>query len=141
MATPWGARSLVAELRKLQAPFSVSDLAQVAAIEALHHQDRVEERVRRNTAELKRFQDELEARGITHPASQANFVFIRPGGDDATLYRELLERGIIVRPMTQGWLRVTVGTEDENTRFFSALDSVLEEIRPTENHDEVGGSP
>ncbi len=136
-----GNPQLVAEMRKLQAPFSVSDLAQVAAIEALRHQDRVEERVRRNTAELKRFQDELEARGIAHPESQANFVFIRPGGNDAILYRELLERGIIVRPMTQGWLRVTVGTEDENTRFFSALDSVLEQLRPTDSHDEVGGSP
>ena len=82
-----GNPDLVSELRKVQAPFTVSDLAQAAAIEALRHQDRVEERVRHNTSELKRFRDELEARGIFHAESQANFVFIRPGGDDGVLYQ------------------------------------------------------
>jgi histidinol-phosphate aminotransferase len=125
-----GSPELITELRKVQAPFSVSDLAQAAAIEALRHQRRVEERVRRNTAALERFRIELEARGVEHPPSQANFVSIRPGGDEVHLFEALLERGVIVRPMSQGWLRVTVGTEEENTRFFSALDSVLAARRP-----------
>ena len=125
---------LITELRKVQAPFSVSDLAQAAAIEALRHQGRVEERVRRNTAAVEKFHIELEARGIEHSDSQANFVSIRPGGDERHLYQALLHQGVIVRPMSQGWLRVTVGSEGENVRFFSALDSILEEPVPSLPH-------
>ncbi len=64
---------LIAELRKVQAPFSVSDLAQAAAIEALRHQERVEERVRRNTAALEKFHVELEAAWHRAPGQPGEF--------------------------------------------------------------------
>ncbi|MGH8874723.1 MAG: histidinol-phosphate transaminase [Acidimicrobiia bacterium] len=119
------APEIITELRKAQPPFSVNSLAQVAAMEALRHQDRVAERTRLNTDALKLFAEELTQRGLEFADSQTNFVYLRVGDDAAAVGDALLGRGVVVRPMSDGWARVTVGTEHENRLFFQALDSVL----------------
>ncbi len=117
-----GAPANIETLRRIQLPFSVNSLAQVAAIEALRHQDQVAGRVERNAEGLKLFYEELADRGIPFADSQANFVYLRAGDDAAALQERLLQKGIIIRPMQAGWARVTVGSEPENREFFAALD-------------------
>jgi histidinol-phosphate aminotransferase len=60
--------------------------------------------------------------------SAANFLLVKVG-DGARGFVELQKRGVIVRPMKPygmpEWLRVTVGTEAQNTRLLGALDEVL----------------
>ena len=57
--------------------------------------------------------------------SQGNFILFRVG-KGAALARELMKRGVIVRPVDNyglpEWLRVTVGLPEENDRFLAALD-------------------
>ncbi len=120
-----GPPEVLAEFRRVQLPFTTNTLAQVAAVEALRHQDRVAERVQRNAEGLKLFAEELAARGIPFADSQTNFVYLHPGGNDAQAFkRELLTHGVIVRPFENGWVRVSVGTDEENHAFFKALDEV-----------------
>jgi histidinol-phosphate aminotransferase len=62
--------------------------------------------------------------------SQANFVLVRPpGGDAARVYRELEQRGILVRyfdePALAEMLRITVGTRLEQDTLIEALESIL----------------
>jgi histidinol-phosphate aminotransferase len=40
------------------------------------------------------------------------------------LEEALLRRGVIVRAFGEDWLRVTVGTPEENDRFLTELDGV-----------------
>jgi histidinol-phosphate aminotransferase len=108
-------------LRRAQAPFTVSSLAQVAAREALAYPERVEERVRLNAGERARIEKELSARGVEHVPSQANFVYLRLGDESLDAFGRLMAVGVIVRKMSQGWIRVTVGTPEENDRFLAAL--------------------
>ncbi|HSL25144.1 MAG TPA: histidinol-phosphate transaminase [Acidimicrobiia bacterium] len=112
-------------LRRAQAPFTVSSLAQVAAREALGYPERVEERVRLNEQERARIEKELLARGVEHVPSQANFVYLRPGDESLDAFGRLLRVGVIVREMSRGWIRVTVGSPDENDRFLAALQSLI----------------
>ncbi len=120
-----GPPEVLSEFRRVQLPFTTNTLAQVAAVEALRHQDRVAERVQRNAEGLKLFADELVARTIPHADSQTNFVYLHPGGDDAQSFkRALLPHGVIVRPFEGGWVRVSVGTDEETRKFFAALDAV-----------------
>lgn len=120
-----GHPSTLTDLRRAQAPFTVSGLAQVAALTAIRYPQRVEERARFNAGERSRLEKELEARAVEFVPSQANFVYLRPDVSDAGAFDALLRKGVIVRQFGGGWIRVTIGSVDENDRFLSALDSLL----------------
>ena len=125
---------------QVRQPFFCNAAAQAAATEALRHQDEVARRVERNLAERLGLEDGLRRLGVEPAESHANFVwFDLPGRDDADeqrtaevereIIRGLADRAILVRSGTAlgrtGALRVTVGTEAENTRFLEALGAVL----------------
>ena len=134
-----GRQATLEALARLQLPFTVGNLAQVAARTALGHQDRVAALVEENAAGVKLFTEELAARGIPHADSQANFVWMQPGADGPAFAGAVLRHGVIVRPLgPDGWVRVTVGTEDENRRFFAALDSDMA-LRPRAHRSAAQG--
>ena len=67
--------------------------------------------------------------GLDYIPSHGNFITVRVG-KAADVYKKLLRRGVIVRPVGGGYqlpehLRITVGTRDENQRLLDALDKVL----------------
>jgi histidinol-phosphate aminotransferase len=78
---------------------------------------------------VKYLQGEMARRGISFLPTVANFILIRTALPAADLYRTLLARGVIVRPMgAYGYpdgVRVSIGTEAENRRFLDALDQSL----------------
>ncbi len=62
--------------------------------------------------------------------SQANFFLIRPGVDSTWLYNRLMEKKILARdvsyyPGLGNHLRLSVGTEEENTRLVQSLSELL----------------
>ena len=114
-----GSADLIDALRTPQPPFSVNSVAQAAAIEALRHQDRVEQRRRDNAAGRDQLAGGLEQLGVSVARSEANFVYFEPAGDAALLADALTRRGEIVRPLGPG-LRITIGTPEENDRFLEA---------------------
>jgi histidinol-phosphate aminotransferase len=61
--------------------------------------------------------------------SRANFVLVQVG-DAAAVNARLLRQGVIVRPVgvygLPEWLRISVGTEAENTRCLAALRAAME---------------
>ncbi|HUO45828.1 MAG TPA: histidinol-phosphate transaminase [Acidimicrobiia bacterium] len=116
-----GQAETLRELRRAQAPFTVSSLAQVAATVALQYPDQVEDRVRANAEERERLEKELGGRHIEYVPSQANFVFLRHG---ASAFEDFLRAGVIVRAMGGEWIRVTVGTPEENDRFLATVDDL-----------------
>ncbi len=114
-------------LRKMQAPFSVSSVAQAAALEALNHEDRRRERARRNADQRDRLEAAIAERGLEFAPSQTNFVLIHPGLDASAVADAMLQEGVIVRRLGP-WIRVTVGTPEENRRFIDALDAALDAV-------------
>jgi histidinol-phosphate aminotransferase len=116
-------------MNRVRQPFNNNSLALLAGEIALEDDDFVQRSVALNTAQRARLQRELAALGLTVLPSQANFLAVGFGRDAAPVHQGLLERGVIVRPMKSyelpQFLRVTVGTEAENTRFLAALKEVL----------------
>lgn len=119
-----GRPDTLATLRRPQRPFTVTQLAQTAAREAIRHPKRIEERRRENAEGRRLLEAGLADRGLPPAASQANFVYFGLGGDATRVNDALLRRGVIVRPFADA-IRVSVGTEVENRRFLLALDQVL----------------
>jgi histidinol-phosphate aminotransferase len=70
----------------------------------------------------------LKRLGLMHIPSHGNFVAFK-AGNAATVNQCLLKQGVIVRPIAgygmPEWLRVTIGTEAENSRFLEALENSL----------------
>jgi histidinol-phosphate aminotransferase len=121
-------RTAVDQVRQ---PFFCNAAAQVAALEALNHQDEVARRVERNLAERIGLEDGLRELGLAPAASQANFVWFElgDGREEAAVMQGLAQRGVLVRAGgslgREGALRVTVGTQAENERFLEALAALL----------------
>jgi len=68
--------------------------------------------------------------GVRPFPSRANFVLMRTERPGAWIARELLRRDIGVRfypdsPSLANFIRVTVGTPEENREFLSALQEIL----------------
>jgi len=122
----------VAELmNRVRQPFNVNSVALAAAEAALADEEHVTASVAVNKAGLAQLTRACEALGLGYIPSAANFLCIELGYPAHDLYEALLRRGVIVRPIANyglpNHLRITVGTEPENTRFIDALRKVLNE--------------
>lgn len=112
----------IAEMRRAQAPFTVSQPAQAGAVASLRNTHRLTARVEDNARGRRRLLDGLDDRGIPRADSQANFVWFRSSAEDPRT--DYIKEGVIVRTFGDEWIRVTVGTDDENSLFLQALDRI-----------------
>jgi len=113
---------------KLRQPFNVNRLAQVAALEALKHQDQVRARAAANADVRACLVERLGSRGRATVASEANFMLVDVRGltvPPKAVFETLLARGAIVRDGHSlgcpGWARVSVGTRAETDFFLEKL--------------------
>jgi len=78
---------------------------------------------------IKLDQNLREIPGVSVYPTVANFLFFSTVAPASEVYRYLLEEGVMVRfigvPGRGDYLRVSVGTESENTFFIDKLKSVL----------------
>lgn len=125
----YGAPELIALLQRVRQPFNVSAVAQAAATAALEDDAFVAKCKRENAAGRELLCRELGALGIETLGGSANFVLSRVG-DGRAVFEQLQRRGIIVRPLAPygmpEYVRITIGTADENARLLAAMSEVLE---------------
>ena len=66
--------------------------------------------------------------GLPYIETHANFIAVNVLSDDNTIFKELLKRGIIVKPGSAlgmpGFIRVSIGTMEDNKKFIEALKAV-----------------
>lgn len=110
---------------RVRQPFNVNTVAQSAALAALDDKEFVNKSRLLNLREKKRLYDAFSGLGIWYEESQTNFIFVRFNADAKTIFKALLQQGIIIRDMSQYGLahyaRITVGAREENTRLIAAL--------------------
>ncbi|MFQ5522285.1 MAG: histidinol-phosphate transaminase [Acidimicrobiia bacterium] len=119
-----GTEETLTEIRKAQPPLTVNRLAQAAALATLNQPEELRRRVKANAAARHQILGALEERGVPHAESHTNFIFFRLGDDSRVTVEEFTRRGVIIRPMSRGWVRVTMGSDTENRRFVEVLDQV-----------------
>ncbi|MBO4473608.1 MAG: histidinol-phosphate transaminase [Clostridiales bacterium] len=111
--------------------YPVDCIAQSVASVAVADDDWVMENVRKICATRDRIASALRERGWTVPESKTNFLFAAPAGIGAEdIYTKLRGKGILVRyfnkPRISGYLRITVGTDEEMDALLSAIDQIAE---------------
>ncbi|WP_144639268.1 histidinol-phosphate transaminase [Bordetella genomosp. 13] len=124
---------VAAMLRRLRAPFSVTSVAQAAAIAALADRQFLQQTVRVNAQGREQLYAGFDALGLRYLRSYANFVLVRVG-DGAALAGRLEQHGLIVRPVggygLPAWLRVSVGSAQNNARLLDAMRAELKAPAP-----------
>jgi histidinol-phosphate aminotransferase len=122
------------KLHSIRAPYNVNGAGQVAGRAALANRAWLAETVALVKAERTRLAQALAAvPGLTPLPSDANFFVVRvAGGRAAALYDALLARGIMVRyftrPDLRDYVRISVGTPEQNTALLAALHAVMREL-------------
>jgi histidinol-phosphate aminotransferase len=115
-------------LNRVRQPFNVNAAAQAAAVAALGDEDFLARSYALNLSGMQQLVEAFESLNLEYVPSYGNFVLVKVG-HAATVYDELLKRGVIVRPVANyglpKWLRVTVGLPPENQRFIDALPAAL----------------
>ena len=114
---------------RVRQPFNGNSMALAAACAALADDDFVAQSRDCNRRGLERMQQWFDARGIEYIPSVGNFVSARFGADSDRINRELMQRGIIVRPIANyglaAYLRISVGTDSQLDKLFAALEEIL----------------
>jgi histidinol-phosphate aminotransferase len=120
---------VVAATSKVRRAFDVAAPAQAAALASVGDDEEIARRRAENARGRAQLESVLHAHGLT-PVGPAigNFVYVDVG-DGRALFERLLREGVIVRPLVSFGapeaIRVSVGTEDENAFFATALGHVL----------------
>ncbi len=124
-----GRPELLSAMNRLRTPFNTSGVAQAAALAALDDNEHVTRCIETNATERKRLSEGLARLGFRPVPSEANFVFMVVGPEAKAVSDDLLQMGVIVRPL--GWMgfpeaiRISVGTAEENDKCLSAMARVI----------------
>ncbi|MEO1917511.1 MAG: histidinol-phosphate transaminase [Candidatus Thioglobus sp.] len=112
-------------LNRIRQPFNVNHIAQSAATAAIFDEAFLVRSVTANKNGLLQLSQGFKRLGLSYIPSHANFIAVKVT-DAGVIYQKLLEKGFIVRLVEmQDYLRVSVGTRNENETFLDALKSVL----------------
>jgi histidinol-phosphate aminotransferase len=116
-------------LEKIRQPFNVNRVAQAGAVAALTDRSFLN-RTKRLVREGRKFlYREFDRLGFQTIPSQANFVLVRVNQNGKKIFKALLRKGIIVRPMNayglKQYIRVTIGKKTDLIRFIRAFKGIV----------------
>jgi len=123
-------RNVVSTMLRIKPPFNVNVLAQAAGIAALTDTEFVTKSVDGNKSGRGFLESEFDRLNLSHAESHTNFILVHIGPRALAVQQGLLERGIIVRPCggydLPEFLRVSIGTMEQNERFITELSEILD---------------
>jgi histidinol-phosphate aminotransferase len=123
-------RAIIEELYKLRPPFNITTLSLEAGIIALEDEDFVQECIHLNFEEMKKYIQFAKEQKIDIIESYTNFVTLcfDDNRNSTKIADELLRKGMIIRDLSgygMNAIRVTVGTKEQNSRFFELMSELL----------------
>ncbi|HKC63814.1 MAG TPA: histidinol-phosphate transaminase [Pyrinomonadaceae bacterium] len=124
---------LAREVGKAVLPYNLNIVSQTVAEVALEmYESELKPLVERIRKERERLYSEMKKiEGLEPVPSQANFMVVRSSLEPRFVFRELLQRDILIRdvsgyPMLKDYFRVSVGTPAENDLLLAALREIFE---------------
>lgn len=116
-------------LNRSRLPFNVNSCAVAAGIGALSDKEFLQHTKQTNTAGLEQITAGVIKLGLEYIPSVANFITINVKKNSMKIFNELLQKGVIVRPLVPydlpHHIRVTIGNYEQNDRFLNTLAEVL----------------
>lgn len=117
---------IVHEVQKVRLPYHLSLVTQAAARAALGFAGDQTQQIALIRQERDALATWLAERGLEVAPSSANFLLFGPIADPHRVWEQLVSSGVLIREVgPAGYLRVTVGTPEENQAFKAALEEAL----------------
>jgi histidinol-phosphate aminotransferase len=125
-----GPTELMSYFARMRTTFSVSSVAQAAALAALEDEAHLRRAVVNNAEQADWLVRRLAELGYRVLPTWANFVYCELGEDAAAVAKNLQNEGVIIRPLGP-WgaptaIRITIGTPEQNQTFLKAFKKVME---------------
>lgn len=116
---------VIAALQIVRLPYHLSGVTQAVAIAALEHSEELLGQVELLRQERNKLASWLADEGFIVAPSGANFILFGIFTDRDQVFQGLLDQGVLIRQTgPAGWLRVSIGTPQENELFRKALSSL-----------------
>lgn len=118
---------IISNLYKLRPPFNITTLSLKASIVALSDEEFVNESIKNNFIEMKRYEEFCKEKNLKYIESYTNFITIFVE-DSTKLSDKLLKKGIIVRNLAgykMNAIRITIGTTKQNDKVFEILKEMV----------------
>lgn len=123
-------KDIISVLNKIKPPYNVNQLTQNKAIEILKDYKKINATTQVLIEQKEVLKQALENCSFVEKIypSDANFILIKVDNANKR-YDEFLEKGIVIRNRTnddlcENCLRITVGTEEENSKLIETLNSL-----------------
>ncbi len=124
-----GSTKVISDMLKAKEPFNVNLLAQKAAAAALDDTGFVQLSRDNNEKGKEYLCKQLDAMDIFYYRSQANFICMNLETEASEVFQKMMDLGITIRPLNSygltTWIRVTIGTQEQNEFFIKVLKQVL----------------
>lgn len=119
---------LISYLERAKQPYNINAITQCIGLTLLDNANLITERINEIKSERDKLVTQMnQLKGIAVCPTEANFIFFK-AKNAKEVFEELLARGVMVRSFKnelENYLRVTVGTVEENTAFITALKDVV----------------
>lgn len=115
---------IIREMNRIREPFNTNTIAQVAAEAAIKDEEHLKKVIQLNEQGKKYLYEELDKiKVIKYLPSQTNFIYIilPENTSSKEVFEYLLKEGVIIRPVGQREIRVTIGLEEENEAFIKSF--------------------
>lgn len=116
---------IIENINKIRGPFNVNTLAQIAAVEALKDDEFVNNCYNMNKEGKKYLYSEFDKMNLEYAPSETNHIFVNVDKVAEEVFIELQKRGMVIRPIIGTFIRVTIGTKEQNEKFIYLLNEVL----------------
>lgn len=123
------APTMIQLLERTREPFNVNLMAQKAAMAGLQDKEHVQNSIDVNSAGKEFLYASFKKMGLEYIPTYANFLMVDLRKNSKEVFIELQKRGVIIRTGDifgmDTFIRITIGTQEENERFIAALKEVL----------------
>ena len=140
-----GDARLMSFLRKVSSPYNVNGIALAVLPDAIADEEYLAWYVEQIRVGRGRVFAALDEMGVKSWPSASNFVLMDIGPKHTQLIAAMRERGVLLRdrsadPGCDGYVRITIGVEEQVTRGLDALRESLKEISwtPAESRHAIG---
>ncbi|MCF2706290.1 histidinol-phosphate transaminase [Arcanobacterium haemolyticum] len=117
---------VIEQLRIVRLPYHLSAITQAAARAALAHRGDLRLQIAEIRASRDQLARDLRQLGLRVAPSDANFIMFGTFEDRHAVWQGLLDRGVLIREVgPEGWLRVSIGTPEENAAFLAAVKEII----------------